>query len=63
MVYMTRTRIRELVEAAFDSDALEEAIIEKIGDFIDYDDVAERLLRRWEDEISDAALEFADDWA
>ena len=60
---MTRTRIRELVEAAFDSDALEEAIIEKIGDFIDYDDVAERLLRRWEDEISDAALEFADDWA
>lgn len=60
---MTTTRIRELVEAAFDSDALEEVLIEKIGDFIDYDDVAERLLRRWEDEISDAALEFADDWA
>ena len=60
---MTTTRIRELVEAAFDSDALEEVLIEKIGEFIDYDDVAERLLRRWEDEISDAALEFADDWA
>lgn len=59
---MTTIRIRELVEAAFDSDTLREAIIARIGDFIDYDDVAARLLCRWEDEISDAALEIADDW-
>lgn len=60
---MTTTRIRDLVEAAFDFDTLQEAIIERIGDFIDYDDVAARLLRQWEVEISNAALEIAEDWA
>lgn len=60
---MTHTRLHSLVEAAFDREALEDAIIEKIGSFIDYEEVAERLLSSWEEEISDAALEFAENWS
>lgn len=58
---MTLTRLNELLKAAFDYDALDEAIIEKIGDYIDYDEVAERLLSRWEDAISDIAVQIAED--
>lgn len=53
--------IRKALENAFDPSALEEAIEDIIGEYIDYDDIARHILNRHQDLILDIALAIADD--
>jgi len=56
------SKFRDLIEAAFSRYELEEALISKISDHIDYDDIADMVLDNLSDEISEAAAEIAQDY-
>lgn len=56
------SKFRNLIEAAFSRYELEEALVSKISDFIDYDEIAEAVLDSVTLEISEAAAEIALDY-
>lgn len=56
------SKFRDLIEAAFSRYELEEALVSKISDHIDYDDIADMVLDNLSDEISEAAAEIAQDY-
>lgn len=55
------TKLRALIEAAFEEDELTEALVSQIQYHIDYDEIAERVLEDYEREITDIAASIACD--
>lgn len=55
------TSLRALIEAAFEPTQFHEALINQIQDHIDYDEVAEKVLEAYEQEITDIAADIACD--
>lgn len=53
------TKLRALIEAAFEEDELTEALVSQIQYHIDYDEIAERVLEDYEREITDIAADIA----
>ena len=56
-----RDILRAAIEKAFDPSQLEDAIVENVGEFIDYDDIACALLQRRRGDVEDLALCVAED--
>lgn len=48
---MTKQFLRNLLESAFDLAAAEDALVEIIADYIDYDELARSILNQHQDEI------------
>lgn len=55
------TSLRALIEAAFETTQFHEALASQIQYHIDYDEVAEKVLEAYEDEITDIAADIACD--
>ncbi|MBE6950775.1 MAG: hypothetical protein E7451_05495 [Ruminococcaceae bacterium] len=58
---MTRTQLARLIELAFDSTAMEDAFVEAIQDYIDYDEIARNLLDQHSDAIDEIVEELAEE--
>ena len=50
---MSKYSIIDIVEEVFDEDLLREAVVEKVRDMIDYEDLAEEIVEENELEIRD----------
>ena len=57
---MNRNEVAELVAEAFNTDALKQAVLERIEDMIDYDELAGNIVDEHEDTINELILEFAE---
>lgn len=55
------TSLRALIEAAFETTEFQEALVSQIQDHIDYNEVAEKVLEAYEQEITDIAADIACD--
>lgn len=53
---MKHSEMYQLVEMAFSSSALDEAIVNALMDLIDYDGIAAEIVCELEDQIQDLAL-------
>ena len=56
---MKHSELYQLVEMAFSSSALDEAIVEALEDMIDYEGIAAEIICTLEDRIQDVALAVA----
>lgn len=57
---MTRNQLSRLIELAFDSTAVEDAFVEAIQGYIDYDEIARNLLDQHQDDIDEILQELAE---
>lgn len=57
---LTRKQLSRLIELAFDSTAMEDAFVEAIQDYIDYDAIAKNLLDQHPADIEDIVQELAE---
>ena len=58
LINMTK-KLYELIECAFCESAFEEALIEAIADYIDYEAVADAYLNDMQEDITEAASDIA----
>lgn len=58
---MTKTQIARLVELAFNSTAMEDAFVEAIQDYIDYNEIAQNLLSNHSNAIEEILVELAEE--
>lgn len=58
---LTRKQLSRLIELAFDSTAMEDAFIEAIQGYIDYDEIARNLLDQHPADIEDIIQELAEE--
>ena len=56
---LTRKQLSRLVELAFDSTAMEDAFVEAIQGYIDYDEIARNLLDQHPADIEEILAELA----
>ena len=54
--------LRKLIEKVFDPSELETAMEEKIGDYFDYEEIADELLLSHQDDIASIAAAVATDY-
>ena len=54
---MTKDTLRRLIREGVDTDALEEALQEEITSSMDYEALAHEIFKRFEEEITDLAID------